>query len=325
MSENRETLAKVLAKILVIVDPTATRHPAVDKGCLLAERFGARLDLFVCETKAARNQRQAARLADSRQAPGQDDARQVLETLARTARDRGVDVTTELISADPLHVALLNRVKHTCADLVIKDTHRHTLAQRTFLTNTDWELIRGCPVPLLLVKPGTWSPAHRIGAAVDPGHLDDKPRQLDRCILEHAAELAQRLDGELHVIHAYIPAAMLTAAAAAVPPVVVDLPVETLERERQAKLADIANLVSATFPTNSSLRPKNIHVQTGSVGEVLCRVARECEIDIMAMGAVARSGLKRILIGSTAEQVLERLPCDLLVVKTPNFAELLPL
>jgi universal stress protein E len=36
---------------------------------------------------------------------------------------------------------------------------------------------------------------------------------------------------------------------------------------------------------------------------------------VMTMGAIARSGLKRIFVGSTAEDVLERLPCDALVVK----------
>jgi len=303
---------KSVRNILVIVDPTAQRHPSVEKGCVLAERFGARLDLFVCETKASQNLRQATR------GRTQDDVRQDLETIAKTVRNRGIEATTEVISADPLHVALLNRVKHTCADMVIKDTHHHTLAKRTFLTNTDWELIRGCPVPLLLVKPEPWTPAHRIGAAVDPGHLDDKPRLLDRCILEHAALVAERLGGELHVIHAYIPAAMMTAAAVAVPPVVVDIPEQTLAREREEKLAELTTLLS-----ECSLPAENIHLQTGSVIEVLCGVAREAKIDIMAMGAVSRSGLKRILIGSTAEQILERLPCDLLVIKSPNFAELL--
>jgi len=33
------------------------------------------------------------------------------------------------------------------------------------------------------------------------------------------------------------------------------------------------------------------------------------------MGALARSGLKRLLIGNTAERVLDHLPCDLLVIK----------
>jgi hypothetical protein len=36
------------------------------------------------------------------------------------------------------------------------------------------------------------------------------------------------------------------------------------------------------------------------------------------MGAVSRSGLKRVFIGNTAERVLESLTCDVLVVKAPH-------
>lgn len=307
-----------IRNILVIVDPTAQQQPAVSKGAILAKQLSARLDLFVCETKAARNLRLGRHLRLSPQAPFDEKVAPWLEALTEPQRRQGIEVTTEVAIADPLHTALVERVKYTCAELVIKDTHHHAVAQRTFLTNTDWELIRGCPVPLLLVKPTPWSPAHRIGAALDPGHVDDKPRLLDRCILEEAARFAQALGGEVHPIHAYIPAAMITAAAVSVPPLVIDIPAGALEEERKQKLKELTALIS-----DCRLPEKNIHLQTGGTTEVLCRLAREVGIDIMAMGALSRRGVKRILIGSTAENVLEQLPCDLLVVKSPNFAELL--
>lgn len=309
-----------IQNILVIVDPTAQQQPALAKGAILARQLKARLDLFVCDTKAARDQRLGRHLRLSPQASAQEKLVPWLESLAEPLRSQGVEVTTEVVSADPLHAALMERVKHTCAELVIKDTHHHSVAQRTFLTNTDWELIRGCPVPLLLVKPGAWSSAHRIGAALDPGHMDDKPRLLDRCILQEAARFAAALGGEVHPIHAYIPAAMVATATMSVPPIVIDIPAEALEEERQSKLKELTALTS-----DYRLPEKNIHLETGGVVEVLCRLTRECGIDIMAMGALSRRGLKRILIGSTAEDVLEQLPCDLLVVKTPNFAELVVL
>ncbi len=53
-------------------------------------------------------------------------------------------------------------------------------------------------------------------------------------------------------------------------------------------------------------------------------MAAECHADIVVMGAIARSALKRVFIGSTAERVLETLPCDVLVVKPPDFAKNLP-
>lgn len=306
--------------ILVIVDPTVKQQPAIAKGALLAEKFKARLDLFICDTQAARSVRYAEHMRESPQTPFQVDLREVLESRAAPLRTRGIEVTAEVVVADPLHTALLDRVKHTCAELVIKDTHHHTVAQRTFLTNTDWELIRGCPVPLLLVKPAPWSSEFRVGAALDPGHMDDKPRLLDRCILDEASRFAQALGGELHAIHTYIPAAMIASATMAVPPLVIDIPVEALEEERKSKLKELTALTS-----DYRLPAANIHLETGGVSEVLCRLTRQCGIDIMAMGAISRRRLKRMFVGSTAEDVLEQLPCDLLVVKAPNFAELVVL
>ena len=37
------------------------------------------------------------------------------------------------------------------------------------------------------------------------------------------------------------------------------------------------------------------------------------------MGAVSRSGLKGFLIGNTAERMLDRLGCDILIVKPDDF------
>jgi universal stress protein E len=42
------------------------------------------------------------------------------------------------------------------------------------------------------------------------------------------------------------------------------------------------------------------------------------------MGAISRTRLQEVFIGSTAERVLDRLPCDVLVVKPGDFAERLP-
>ena len=53
--------------------------------------------------------------------------------------------------------------------------------------------------------------------------------------------------------------------------------------------------------------------------DAVLATARELRSDIVVMGAVSRSGLKRLFIGNTAEQLLDRLACDLLIVKPPGF------
>ncbi|HET9448653.1 MAG TPA: universal stress protein [Steroidobacteraceae bacterium] len=308
-----------LNNILVSVDPTAQEHPAVGKGALLARQLGARLELYVCDTKASREVRAAAHAARQGDRPFPVNLKAFLEDLARTIREHGVDVTTEVECGDPLHVALIDRARRTTSGLIIKDTHHHSLARRTFLTNTDWELIRACPTPLLLTKPAAWASAPKICAAVDPGHANDKPALLDNHIVDHAALLAKKLGGELHLLHVYLPAAIIAATAAGSPPLAITVSAEDLAREADQKRAQLQDLVS-----EYRVSPANVHLEVGGPAAVLPRAAGDIRADIVAMGAISRSGLKRIFIGSTAEDVLERLPCDALIVKPPDFAAALP-
>jgi universal stress protein E len=308
-----------LNSILAIVDPTAKQHPAVEKSALLAQKLGARLELFVCDTKASREVRLAAQAGKRAEQPLVINLKAFLEDLARPIRELSVDVTTEVECADPLHIALIDRARRTTADLIVKDTHHHSLAKRTFLTNTDWELIRASPVPLLLTKPNPWASAPKICAAVDPGHANDKPAVLDNRIVDYVALLAKRLGGELHLLHVYLPTAIVAAAAAGSPPMAMTVSAEALAEEDRQKREQLRDLV-AEYRVPSG----NVRLEVGGPAAMLPRAAGEIHADIVAMGAVSRSGLKRVFIGSTAEDVLEHLPCDALIVKPPDFAAALP-
>jgi nucleotide-binding universal stress UspA family protein len=54
--------------------------------------------------------------------------------------------------------------------------------------------------------------------------------------------------------------------------------------------------------------------------DAIPETARKVGADLVVMGAVSRSGLKRVFIGNTAERALGAIHCDVLVVKPPRFA-----
>lgn len=308
-----------IRNILVIVDPTADLHPAVDKAVLLAQKLGARLELFVCDTKASREVRIAEHARTHAKEPFVVNLKAMLERLAKPLREQGLDVATEIECADPLHVALIDRARRTSADLIVKDTHHHSLAQRTFITNTDWELIRACPVSLLLTKPNSWVNVPRIFAAVDPAHANDKPAVLDNRILDCASLFAKHLGGELHLLYVYLPASVIATAVSSGAPTPVPVSAQELAKEEEQKRKMLQGLIK-----EYRVADENVHLKVGGPAQVLPRMAGAMRADIMAMGAISRSGLKRVFIGSTAEDVLEHLPCDALIVKPPDFASALP-
>ena len=156
--------------------------------------------------------------------------------------------------------------------------------------------------------------APTIVAAVDPMHEHDKPAELDRAILAFAKELESALHGRLHVLHSYDIGPVL-ASIAGTPASTMAVPVEEIVEAAESEHRKALDALVADF----GIDPGSIHLEQGVPHEALVQQAEALGADIVVMGAVSRSGLKRIFVGSTAERALDKLPCDLLVIKPPAF------
>jgi universal stress protein E len=176
-------------------------------------------------------------------------------------------------------------------------------------------LIRGCPVPLLLTKAKPWAERAVIVAAVDPSHVNDKPVVLDRRILDWSQTLARATNGSVHALHAYLPIALSAEVATGMPVIMSAMSPQMMEEERVAALEQVRSLCA---PYN--IDSQRTAAKLGVASDVIPSFAEEVGADVVVMGAISRSGLERMFIGSTAERVLETLPCDVLVVKPPDFS-----
>jgi len=312
-----------LDRILAVIDPTVDVQVGAAKAARLARLSGASLELFACDFDPALTGQPFFDTDMLRRLREEfiDERAAYLEDLADELRAGGLDVSTHVHWDNPLYEGILRRVAEFEPDLVIKDTHYHSFLRRALFTNTDWNLIRRCPVPLLLSRTADWPAQPRILAALDPGHHGDKPAALDHDILDAALFLARQLDGTVEAVHAFFPAALLAATTGfAGVPLAPDLGVtDLLESERTRVSAAAREIAKAHGMTDQSVR-----VLQGSATEVLPRVATEDHVDLVVMGAVSRSRLREVFIGSTAERVLDRLPCDVLVIRSADFREKLP-
>lgn len=298
-------------RILVVVDPTAeAEQPAIERAAWLAARAGANLELFICDFDSEIEAGQVSTVW----IPQPDAAEKLmtkhrdrLDRLAEPLRKRGIGVGVDVAWDHPVGAAILRKVEADGPWLVAKDTHHHSVLKRTVLSNTDWHLIRGCPAPLLLVKPRAIAERPRIFAAVDPLHEHAKPAELDERIYEFAHSLATVAHGELHVAHAYAI------------PVGIELPVDVTE-----EIAGQHREAMARFLEAHPVDDGNSHLLGGPVAECLCQSTTEHDADFVVMGAVSRRGFDRLFIGSTAERLLDRLHCDLVIVKQKGFDPSLP-
>jgi len=69
--------------------------------------------------------------------------------------------------------------------------------------------------------------------------------------------------------------------------------------------------------------PERTHVHQGGTRQLLLTLTEQLRADAVVMGAVSRSGLKGLFLGNTAEDVLDRLHCDLVIVKPEGFKAVL--
>jgi universal stress protein E len=307
-----------IRRILVAVkDTPAQASPAITKGARLAKALGAHLDLFhalsdplVVDIRALADRN----LDDLEKAERGRHIRR-LESLAAPLRRAGLQVSTSADWDYPAHEALIRRARRTHADLIVAERHARKHVAPWFLRFTDWELLRQSPVPVLLVKSTAEYKAPKILAAVDPSHAFAKTAKLDEEILRHASALSAGLRGQLHVAHAYVPNILgMTPSELSVPDATARIAgdAEALAKRR------LEGLQRATKETR--LPAPRRHLLARHAVDAIPELARDLECDIVVMGALSRSGLKRVFIGNTAERLLDELPCDLLIVKPPALA-----
>jgi universal stress protein E len=307
-----------IRRILVAIkDPEAKTTPALVKAGQLARALGAQIELFhgistplyvdgssSIESAAIERNVSARTLAS-------------LEKMAVRLRRDKVKVTVAAEWDFPVYEAIVRRANQTKADLIVADQHagRHTVAGLLHLT--DWELLRLSPVPVLLVKTrGTYrNPV--VLAAVDPGHTFSKPAKLDQRILVASSTLTRALQGTLHVLHAYVP----FPYSAADPNIM--LSQENIERLEGETSAAAQSALDRTL-RKTRIQKKHRHIVGRHPVDAIAQTARKLHSSIVVMGAISRSGLKRLFIGNTAERVLDLLSCDILVVKPEHFASRVP-
>ncbi|MCH9696327.1 MAG: universal stress protein [Gammaproteobacteria bacterium] len=305
-----------ISKILAVVDPTSPEQPGVSRAAWLAKATGAELELLVCYYNEYLS---GDRLFDS---PSLEKARNEvienhekhLEDIAEPIRKDGITVKTSAVWDHPLYEGVVRHANASGADLIIKDTHHHSAVTRALLTNTDWNMIRTCPMPLWLVKPRALAEKPAFVAAIDPMNQHDKPAALDDEILSMSKRIAGKVDGVVHAFHSYDPRiAVATATANAYIPV--SLPFDEIEQQmhedHQKRFKEITEF--------HDVDDDKAHLIAGLTHEELPAIADKLAADVVVMGAVARNRWKRLFIGATAERTLEHLPCDLLILKPDWF------
>ena len=307
-----------IRRILVAVkDPQSKSLPAVAKAAQLAKSLGARLELFHgISTPLYLNPYIPAAAQLDRERQVRARFLEQLESIAAPLRRRHIRVSVAAEWDFPTYEAIVRRAGQIRADLIVAERHAGGHLGASLLRLTDWELLRLSPVPVLLVK--TARPYRRpvVLGAGDPGHAFSKPGTLDREILKAGTIVSAALHGTLHAMHAYTAPPLITP-----PHGIIDADTAAV---MEADAAAEAKQRLERALRSTGIGQSHRHLVRRNPIDAIAQTAEKLSPAVVVMGAISRSGLKRLIIGNTAERVLDFLECDVLIVKPQRFHNRVP-
>jgi len=193
-------------RILLLADPSLRRTPAFERAVWLARASGAALHIALFDRDPLISA--AALVTDTRHteaaiAQWLEPRRQWLHSQTDDLIGKGLNVTSEAVWSRPSQHAILQHVDGFKPDLVVKDVHYEPLLRRVLIAPLDWQLLRSCPCPLLLVNTLTQALPRRIVAAVDASSQSSEHRALNEQVIHQALSMAIQCDAQLHLVYAF--------------------------------------------------------------------------------------------------------------------------
>ncbi|MBS3763689.1 MAG: universal stress protein [Candidatus Brocadiia bacterium] len=134
--------------------------------------------------------------------------------------------------------------------------------------------------------------------------------------LRYAIAFAQAYHAEVEIMHVVEMPFLPSYSTEGLPDF--SLPIEQIQElceERLSKLAD-------KFDADGALVQRKVTL--GSPFVEIIQEAKNGEFDLVVIGTHGETGLKHVLIGSTAEKVVRKAPCPVLSVKNPEHEFVMP-
>ena len=301
--------------ILVFTDGDSRSRVAFERAVALAERNKAQLTaLSVVESLPRELQQLIAAIHPSDLWElAVKERRQKLDRLVGRAGRENVPFSTKVLGGSPF-IEVIKEVIKQEHDLVMMTAEGRGGLKDVLFGSTSTHLMRKCPCPVWVMKPGRPRRYARVLAAVDLAPSDQDHNSLNLKIVELATSLARLEGSELHIIHVWTPVAH---GMWAVGNRLNESDLAQIDRASQEARLNWFDELLAKVPLDD-LKVQR-HLLRGDASHLIARQARTKGIDVIVMGTVCRTGVPGLFIGNTAEKVLRKVSCSVLTVKPEGF------
>ena len=286
--------------ILVPTDGSEHAERAADHAVLLAGAFDATVHLLtVVDIEAAAGPFSAGGVDDAYVEDRTADRREALAER-KTRLDEEVDVEAAVVTDSPAE-GILGYVRDTDVDLVVMGTHGRSGLRRYLTGSVAERVLRLSPVPVLTVRA---IDASAVGDGYGDVLVPTDGSERASAAVAHAIAVADAFDSTVHAVSVVNVGDIATGAETGVPPEFL----EELEAAATSATEAIANEVDAAGLESVTA------VWTGRPKHDLLEYVADHDVDLVVMGTHGRTGLDRMLLGSTAEALVRRAEVPVMTV-----------
>ncbi|UCH75130.1 MAG: universal stress protein [Rhodospirillales bacterium] len=290
---------KRFKNVLVVYDDAIGGDDALSQAVALSQSNGARLTIATVLREAP--------------LPGlAAEAAKRTERLADSVRHAGVaTVDCGVLAGVPFEEIIRQVVRHQ-HDLVIMSAQAGKTLRDVVFGGAAAQVIRKCPCPVWVIRPGQAIPYQRILAAIDPAavlhdHLNVK-------IMDLAASLASRDQALLHVVHAWdVEGKDLDTIRSEIS----SEQRQAILRRHESKRRQAVDALLAGYPMGAINH--RLHLPRDLPERAIVSLTEREQIDLIVMGTEGRFGLSGLLLGNAVEAVLRSVECGILAVKPDHF------
>lgn len=280
----------MLKSILAASDLSSRSVPAVGRAQQLAASNGARLCiLHVIETDLLEDRMEAA-------------VRDAEDYLLAQAEGPGRTEGTEVIVANGHAFQVIGEeARHRSADLIVMGAHRRRNLRDVFVGTTVERVTRTAGRPVLMAQAVTAARWRKVFIATDLSEAS-----ADAARTAHALGL---LDGaEVTFVHAFAPVTRQMMTHAGIPAARIH---QEAEREFQSVRRELGRFVAGLELGDLDYHARIIE---GIGADAIAGLVEQAAPDLLVIGTRGLSGVKRLFLGSVAQELMGSLGIDVLAV-----------
>ena len=309
---------KRFKNIILVFDPKTTTKTTIVRAESLAKSNAARLMIFAVTREIPQGISKSFTIVSPKELHDLvvKDYQQKMDVLVSAMVKKGIKAKAKVVSGTPF-LEIIRQVLRAKHDLVIIAAEgKGRLTERLF-GSTSMHLMRKCPCPVWVVKSSKSKRYMRVLAAIDTTDVFPDPEQesLNPLILQLASSMANIDESELHVVQAW---SVYAEGYMSVRGGISDDAINEMRRfARRQYSSQVDNLLADT--RLGSITVYKHLPRSEDVSNAIVSLAKSKKVDLLVMGTVCRTGVAGLIIGNTAEKVLNKVDCSVLTVKPEGF------